>query len=494
MSTSLSRSLIWLTFSEVLFNISGYVIHAVAGRVLGPADYGRYALVVTLTTTIIILIGNGIPAAMSRYLSEYFERDPRMVPIIKRTGARLQFLLIAGITILFFLTSPIISWLLGDPSLTPLFRISSLIIPAFAASSFYFYYFTGIHLFHYQAILKMARSVLRIAITVTFVMLFKIYGAIIGYILVPFLTFLLGIYFDKKIGVPYQETSSEASETRSFPWRSLLSSAWPITLFLLFYEIFISIDLYLVKALLRDDVQTGLYNAALTLGRLPYYLFYALSIVLLPALAKLKSDGNPEKVSRLMSQSLRYAGIILLPLFVLLFVYAEPTLTLFFGAKYIGAVDAFRILVGGLSFLTVFYVVSSGLMGLGHARLAMWMAIAGTALNAMLNLFLVPRFGIIGSSWSTTLSSVLVTLATLALMQTSIRTPVNISQSFRILGANIALFFAASLFPSASIAFLIPATLLGSGYIATLFLLGTLTKEDFAAFTSFLPKKKGSSQ
>lgn len=493
MSTSLSRSLIWLTLAEVLFNISGYVIHAVAGRVLGPADYGRYALVVTLTTTVIILIGNGIPTAMSRYLSEYFEKSPRMVGTIKHTGARLQFFLIGGVTLVFFFASPLIARLLGDPSLTPLFALSSLIIPAFAASSFYFYYFTGIHRFRTQAILKMTRAVLRIALIVSLVFAFGIYGALIGYILVPLCTFLFGFLLDRKSAVAF-DTSAANTVEEQFPWKLLLSSAWPITLFLLFYEIFISIDLYLVKALLYDDVQTGLYNAALTLGRLPYYLFYALSIVLLPALAKLKSDGDPEKVARLMSQSLRYAGIILLPLFILLFAYAEPTLALFFGTKYAEAVDAFRVLVGGLSCLTVFYVVSSGLMGLGHARLAMWMAIVGTALNTALNLFLVPHFGIVGSAWSTTLSSVMVTLATLDLMQRYIRTPIHISHSARILLAGALLFFATRLFPAHSISFLIPTTLLGIGYLVTLSFLGVLTREDFAAFTSFLPKKKGSSK
>lgn len=489
MSNSLSRSLIWLTIAEVLFNISGYVIHAVAGRILGPADYGRYALVVTLTTTVIILIGNGIPTAMSRYLSEYFEKSPRMIGIIKQTGARLQFFLIGGVTTIFFLISPLIARLLGDSSLTPLFALSALIIPAFAASSFYFYYFTGIHRFRTQATLKMTRALLRIILIVSLVFAFGIYGALAGYILVPLCTFLLGLYLDKKSSDSFKKTGNDIPE-QTFPWRLLLSSAWPITLFLLFYEIFISIDLYLVKALLHDDVQTGLYNAALTLGRLPYYLFYALSIVLLPALAKLKSDGNPEKVSRLMSQSLRYASIILLPLFILLFAYAEPTLTLFFGAKYTGAIDAFRILVGGLSFLTVFYIVSSGLMGLGHTRLAMWMAIAGTILNATFNFLLVPRFGIIGSAWSTTISSILITLATLAFMQTHIRTPMNASQSIRILIGSTLLFFATQLFPSSSTAFLIPATILGIGYLAILSFLGVLTREDFSSFLSFLPKKK----
>ena len=484
MSNSLSRSLIWLTAAEMLFNISGYVIHAVAGRILGPADYGRYALVVTLTTTIIILIGNGIPTAMSKYLSEYFEKSPGMIGTIKRSGAWLQFFLIGAITVAFFLASPIIAHILGDPSLTPLFAFSSLIIPAFAASSFYFYYFTGIHEFRTQAILKMTRAVLRIALTVSLVFSFGIYGAISGYILVPFLTFLLGLILDKRSSEALGKTPEKSG---SFQWQSLLSSAWPITIFLLFYEIFISIDLYLVKAILHDDVQTGLYNAAITLGRLPYYLFYALSIVLLPALAKLKSDGDPEKVSRLMSQSLRYAAIILLPLFILLFAYAEPSLALFFGSKYSAATEPFQILVGGLSFLTVFYIVSSGLIGLGHAKLAMWMAIAGTVFNTLLNIFLVPRFGIVGSAWSTTISSTIVTLATLAFMQTHIRTPINISHGARILVAGAILFFATRFFPSDSIRFLVPATLLGIGYFVALIPLGILTKKDIEPF---LPSRR----
>jgi O-antigen/teichoic acid export membrane protein len=489
MSTPLAKPLFLLTLAEILFNISGYVIHAVAGRVLGPAEYGRYGLVVTLTTTVIILIGNGIPTAMSRSLSEYFEKDPGMVGIIKRAGARIQFFLIGGVTILFFLLAPLIATLLGDASLTPLFRFSSPIIPAFAASSFYFYYFTGIHLFHYQAILKMARSVLRIVVTVTFVVLYKIYGAIAGYILVPFLTFLLGIFFDRKTSAPFKDAERN-QEARIFPWKDLLASAWPITIFLLFYEIFISIDLYLVKALLRDDVQTGLYNAALTLGRLPHYLFYALSIVLLPALAKLKSDGDPEKIARLISHSLRYAGILLLPLFILLFAYAEPTLTLFFGSKYTDATEAFQILAFGLSFLTVFYVVCSGLIGIGRARFAMWMAIAGTAMNTALNFALVPSFGIIGSAWSTTISSTLITLATLLVMQYSIRTPLNIPQSAKVLGAGILLFFATKLFPATSLYFLIPATLLGLGYLALLFWLRVLTREDLGTLLAIFQRKQ----
>jgi O-antigen/teichoic acid export membrane protein len=41
MSSNLAKSALWVTISEILFNLSGFVIHSVLGRFLGPADYGR---------------------------------------------------------------------------------------------------------------------------------------------------------------------------------------------------------------------------------------------------------------------------------------------------------------------------------------------------------------------------------------------------------------------------------------------------------------------
>lgn len=479
MSTKIASSLLWLTAAEILFNLSGYVIHAVSGRVLGPADYGRYGLVVTFTTTLIILIGNGIPTAMSRYLSECFEKDPAMVSVVKRAGARLQILLMAGVTGMFFALSPLISQLLGDSTLTPLFRFSSLIIPAFAASSFYFYYFTGIHHFRHQAILKMSRALLRISVTVPLVIAYKLYGAIAGYILVPLGTFFLGFLFDRQTATPFQ-SREEGQQERALPWRALLTSAWPITLFLLFYEVFISIDLYLVKIFLKDDAATGYYNAATTLARLPSYLFYALSIVLLPALAKLKSSGDPARVSRLMGDALRFAGILLLPIAVLLIAYGAPIMSLFFGHSYREAVPIFRILVPGLSFLAVFYTVSSGLIGLGKAHLVMWLALAGTIANAVSVAFLIPSLGVSGAAWATTTVTTIITIATLFLMQHFVPTPFSQGAFMNTLLGGILLFAGTLLFPSESAFFLIPATGLAAAYFSFLFWTGVLTRNDVA--------------
>jgi stage V sporulation protein B len=473
------KSIFWLTISEILFNLSGYVIHAVAGRTLGPADYGRYSLVITLTTVIVVLIGNGIPTAMSKYLSEAFEKNPSMVPAIKKQGARMQLLLMGIVTILFFLVSPLIAQALNDPTLTSLFQLSSLIIPAFAAASFYFSYFTGLHLFNHQSILKSFRSVARITVIVGLVLVFGLNGAIVGYIIAPLLTFLLGLYLDKKV---FAKDYAHLPQDQVFPYRKLLNYAWPITLFMLFYEVFVSVDLYLIKALMRDDVATGLYNAALTIGRIPYYFFYALSIFLLPALAKIKSENDTKKMSQVMTHSLRYAGIILLPTYILITAYATPLTKLFFGSKYLDSAPVLQVLVLGLSFLTVFYLLCSALNGIGHARLSMWLSIIGTLFNVVLNYIFIQKAGIMGAAYATTISSTITTVIALLISQQYIPIMLHWSSIIKTLLVSAILWYIASLFPAHNWTFIPYSLILGLLYLITLFSLNVITKEDLSRF------------
>lgn len=470
-------SVFWLTVSEILFNLSGYIIHAVAGRVLGPADYGRYGLVITLTTVIVVLIGNGIPTAMSRYLSEAFEKHPETVSAIKRQGARMQAFLMGFVTLVFFFLAPAIAWSLNDPTLTPLFQLSSLIIPAFAAASFYFSYFTGLHLFHHQSILKSFRSVIRIMVIVGLVLVFGLKGAIAGYILAPLLTFLLALFLDAKTAHHYRYQHDR--KTPIFSARKLLVYAWPITLFMLFYEIFVSADLYLVKALLHDDVATGLYNAALTIGRIPYYLFYALSIFLLPALAKIKSEDDITAMSRLMTRSLRYAGIILLPTALLIATYAQPLVRLFFDTPFIHAAPVLQIVIFGLSALTIFYLLCSALNGIGQAVLSMRLAVIGTLFSVALNWVFILAYGLLGAAWATTLSALLVTLIALLFFQRHIPLSFQWKKILETLFAGGIVGYGASLLPTESLTFIPYSFILTLLYGGILFFLNIITPADF---------------
>jgi len=484
---NLTKSIFWLTISEIIFNISGYIIHSGVGRILGPADYGRYGLVITLTTMIIILIGNGIPTAMSKFLSEIFENKPSMIEVIKRKSLILQSILIGFVTIIFFLLAPALSMLLGDPSLTKLFRLSTLIIPAFAAASFYFYYFTGIHRFNLQAILKTIRSVAKVIFILTLAWFFKIEGSITGYILAPIFVFLIAFIIDKflisKKNLQSQKNLNRTSQPSSyFSWKKLINYAWPFTLFLLFYEIMISIDLYLVKAITASDYLTGIYNGALTVGRIPYYLFYALTIVLLPTISKTTSQNNHKETQETINKALRLM-LLLLPIgIIIMSVFATPILSIFYGSDYISGTMSMQILILGVSFLTVFYVLSFAFSGAGKVKLPMWIALGGMILNIILSYILIHKYAILGAAIATSITSFLIMLISLYLIKREFNSFIKIKSLIKVFIVSLITYFIAILFPTNNYLFILWSLILSVIYFTALYIFKEINKEDILIF------------
>lgn len=402
---SLVKSIFWLTIAEVFFNLSGYIVHSGAGRILGPEDYGRYAVVVTLSIMTITLIGHGVPISMSKYLSEFYTKKPELVSVIKKKAFFLQVGLVGAAASVFFFFIPLLARVLGDLTLAPLFYLSILILPAYGLDSYYFYYYSGIRKFGFQSVLKIVRSFLRIVVIIGLIYLLGVKGAIWGYILVPFLVFILAWSFDI---FHFRKSFSKIKKSVAFDWKKLLSYAWPITLFMIFYEVLISLDIYFIKGILRDDYQTGIYNSALLVARIPYFLFYALTVILLPSVSKLLSEKQKEKARKLVSDSLRLMLIVLIPVVVFLVGFSAPVIEFIFGSSFSEAAPILNVLSFGMAFLAIFYVLSFALNGSPKVKVSMKIAAFGMVLNAVLNFFFIKTWGIMGAAWATSLASLFV--------------------------------------------------------------------------------------
>lgn len=483
---SIAKSALWVTISEIIFNLSGFIIHSILGRVLGPADYGRYGIIVTLTTMVIILIGNGIPTAMAKYISEIFETNPRLILKIKKQAIIIQSILIGSITAIFFLSAPLISLALGDKTLTPLFQFSSLIIPGFAAASFYFSFYTGLHKFNIQATLKTIRSFLRIIFVVGMAILFGLYGSISGYIIAPFIVFALAFLIDRfKVDREIKEkikNSPQKDSDTEFHWKKLVNYGWQVIAFFLAYELLISIDLYLVKGILRDDTITGIYNASLTVGRIPYYIFYAMTIFLLPMVSK-KSAGNELKNAKgIINNALRIMLIFLTPMVILLSVYAHQTLNLLYGKKYLAGALPMSVLVWGVGFLTIFYVLSFAINGGGKTLISMYVSVFGLIINIILNYILILKIGILGSAWATTFASLVVMLIMLYYIKKHFDSHFDYKELLKVSLSGVIIYIIASVIPAGKISFIPISLILLLIYLGVLYTLRGLTQKDLELF------------
>lgn len=486
MSRFFVKSFFWITLSEIIYNFSAYVIHSGMGRILGPAEYGRYGIVITLTTMIVVLIGQGVPTAMAKYLGEIFDTKVGLIPIIKKQTAKIQFILIGTVTVIFFLLAPVISFLLNDKTLTPLFQLSAFIIPAFALASFYFYYYTGLHEFKIQAWLKTSRAFFRVLFILGLAWLLKfkgqaLQGAIIGYILAPLSIFLEANLLDK-----FKKIKSKGF----FDWRKLLRYAWPMTLFLIAYEFLITIDLYLVKGILHDDRLTGLYNGAITVGRIPYFLFYALTIIILPAVSKSTSRKDHADTKKLVSQSLRLMVMFLAPIAILMSVYSAPILQLFYGKKFLDAALPMSILMSGVVFLTIFYVMAFALNGAGKVKVPMMIAFLGLATNILLSYFFIQKYDILGAAMATSITSFIAMALILVYSYNFFGYLFKFSSFLKIIFASTIIYFLSTFFPSSHYAFILWLAIIFTIYILILFILREFDASDFETVKQLLKKKK----
>lgn len=486
MSSFLAKSFFWLTLSEIIYNVSAYIIHSGMGRILGPAEYGRYGLVVTLTTMVVVLIGQGVPTAMAKYLGEIYDTKIGLIPVIKRQTAKIQFILIGVVTVIFFLLAPVISFALRDSTLTSLFQLSSLVIPAFALASFYFYYYTGLHEFKTQAWLKTSRSFFRILFILGLALLLKskgyaLQGAIVGYILAP-----LSIFFEANLLDKFKRIRPEGF----FDWRKLLHYAWPMTLFLIAYEFLITIDLYLVKGILQNDRLAGLYNGAITVGRIPYFLFYALTIIILPTVSKSTSSENHGETKKLISQSLRLLIMFLLPIAILMSVYSPQIIQIFYGKKFLDAADPMSILMSGVAFLTIFYVMAFALNGAGRVKAPMTISFVGLATNIVLSYFLIHRYGIIGAAIATSVASFVSMALVLVYSYNFFGYLFKFSSFLKIIFASLILYFLSKFLPGGHYIFFLWSMILFAIYIFLLYIFGEFGSREIASVHRMIIRKR----
>jgi stage V sporulation protein B len=486
MSSFLTQSFFWVFISELIYNLSSYVVHAVMGRFLGPADYGRFAIIVTLTTMTVVLIGQSVPTAMSKYLSEIFEKEKNLIPVIKKQAIKIQTVIVGLATIIFFFLSPVIARVLNDQSLTNLFRLSSLVIPAFALASFYFYYYTGIHQFKIQAFLKTNRGILRVVFIIGLAIFFKshgmvLQGAILGYVVAP-----LSIFFEAFSLDPYKKLEGIGT----FNWKKLVVFAWPVTIFLIAYQFLNTIDLYLVKGIMRSDFETGIYNAAYTVGTIPYNLFYALTIILLPAISKTTSANNDIETKKIVSQSLRFLIMFLVPTCLLMSYFSLPIINLFYSTKYALSAPVMSIYVIAEGFLTVFYVLTFILNGAGKVKVPMYVAILGLFLNTFVTYFLIKAYGLLGAAGGTAFMSGVVMIFGLVYTYREFGYLLPAKSFFKIFLVSLVMLAAAFLFPRDSYLFILWSTILFVFYLAILYLLKEIKKDDIDVIRQLVSRKK----
>jgi O-antigen/teichoic acid export membrane protein len=163
----------------------------------------------------------------------------------------------------------------------------------------------------------------------------------------------------------------------------------------------------LMMGLFSTLEDTGIYRAVISVSGLVAFGLYAVTIVVMPYFARFHAQRNKELMQKVVTQSARVILFLAIIMVIIIVILGEEMLGIFFGDEYLlGYLPLVILAVGQL--VNAFMGSVAGLLNMtGHEKeTAKGVAIAA-GVNVLLNLILIPYFGMSGAASATAVSLML---------------------------------------------------------------------------------------
>lgn len=467
-----------LSIAQAIVLLLGYVTHLWIGRVLGPAPYGIYGIVLSVQTILGLFITLGVPAAVSRFIAQHEEHSQA---ILSQT-LKVQAAIASVIALLTILLAPLLSYILGDKSLMPYLAFVAPIIFCQALYPIYTQFLSGMHRFHKQAALTAIYAVAKLAGAIGFIYVFHLYGALFGFALGGIVAGIVGWAWTRSIG---KQTVFRVAT------KDLLEFAGLYVLVLAGLQVLMSLDLLMVKALLKNDVVTGYYNAASTLARIPYFLLQGLSFILLPSVSALtKTGGDQAKAANFIRDTLRYLVALIIPSVALAATTSQELVALFFSREFLPSAQALTILMVGLGTLAFYLLLANIAAGAGKAKFTLSITAGMLLVSALIGSLTIPRFGLIGAAWQTTISAIFGFVILAAYTFRTFKIPPPVRSTVNVIIATAIAIAPTYVWKASGLVLPVQYFILYGMYIAVLAVLGEVTAADRSRFAGIHPALK----
>ena len=181
-----------------------------------------------------------------------------------------------------------------------------------------------------------------------------------------------------------------------------------------FFATTVAISIYanldtVMLGFVAGDIEVGYYSAALKIRNTLATLAVSLGTVLLPRLSYWAQNKEIEKFKMALKKSFQFMFFMAIPITVYFVIYAKPTILLFSGKDYAGAILPTQWLVP-----TVFFAGLSNVTGtqamvpFGNENKMLISILWGAVTNFSLNCVLIPKYGSAGAAFATMITEVVV--------------------------------------------------------------------------------------
>lgn len=160
------------------------------------------------------------------------------------------------------------------------------------------------------------------------------------------------------------------------------------------------VDIVLLENMVSSS-DLGIYSVGVTLAELIWQVPAAIAVVLFARSANSKSDSEASNRS---AKLLRLSWIPLLIVSVIFWIGAPLFVEILYGVEYVLAGNIIRLLLPGIVVMVLFKILNADLAGRGRPLFALRIYVVTLVMNVVLNLLLIPQYGIDGAAFASTVS------------------------------------------------------------------------------------------
>jgi O-antigen/teichoic acid export membrane protein len=380
---------------QVLTSLGTFFLLPIITKTLGTYDYGLWAQINITVSLISPLALMGLSMGFVRFLSS--ETEER---VIKEAVYSILFIvIISGLLaslLLYIIAEPLATIGFRDPGATYYIQIGSFMIflnVVESISLIYFRVFRQIKTFSYLTLLETFTKLLFILILLK--LGYGLFGVIAATLFIQGLVFLIAtLTIILQIGfiIP-----------RFTHIREYLQFSLPLTPIALIRWVTESSDRFLVTYFLGLE-SVGVYSAGCSIGNLIQLLVSPLQLILLPEISKLFDENKIDQVRIYMSHSLRYFLLITIPAVFGISALAKPLLGVFTTEDFLSGWSVIPIIALSGLLAGIFQIFVNVIFLVKETRYITYINIVAASSNVLLNILLIPSYGIEGAAISTLIS------------------------------------------------------------------------------------------
>ncbi|MBM7688895.1 hypothetical protein BCR24_04440 [Enterococcus ureilyticus] len=396
------QGLLFNIIYNVLFVLTGYIMHYFLGSVMTPAQYGIVGTIITILDFEYLFLNNGVRQSLSKELSKkrYNIKDLLLKSLV------FQLLLISVLFSINFFGAPVFANVLNDQSFSVYLKYVAFIIPINGIYVLSLGINDGLKHFVSSAWIGIFYAIAKLSVIpfVIYVFTDPVIGTVMGFLFAIFVALIVGI-----ITIIRNRRDLIADFKAKIPFKSYIHSVFSFSLFFIIVSVVLSVDTLVVKSVVADKDMAGYYTGAVNFGKVSYFLLSAFFTIILPTTTAMYVAGNIDRMKKTVRDMMLIIVAFIMPITCIISASSGTLLSVFYSPEYKEATMTLAILAFSHFFMGVAVMTNMIISSTNEKKFSTWLALIMLVLDITACIILTNYYGIIG----TAISSILCTFFTM---------------------------------------------------------------------------------